>query len=74
MRKIYCTKCKRYKEFIKPKASNICDKTLLLSTISASLLGIPIGITSSGIKKYKSIIKKKKRDEITVLENLNYVK
>ena len=33
MRKIYRTKCKRYKEFEKPKISYICDKTLLLSTI-----------------------------------------
>ena len=44
-------------------------------SVSASLLGIPIGITSSaiqlkicaiaaGIKKYKSIIKKKKRNLI----------
>ena len=32
MRGIYCTKCKKYKEFKKPKISNICDKTLLLSS------------------------------------------
>ena len=30
MRKIYCTKCKKYKEFKKPKISYTCDKTLLL--------------------------------------------
>ena len=28
MRKFYCTKCKKYKEFKKPKISYICDKTL----------------------------------------------
>ena len=33
MRKIYCTKCKKYKEFKKPKISYICDKILLLSGI-----------------------------------------
>ena len=33
MRKIYCTKCKKYKEFKKPKISYIYDKTLLLSSI-----------------------------------------
>ena len=33
MRKIYSTKCKKYKEFEKPKMSYICDKTLLLSHI-----------------------------------------
>ena len=33
MRKIYCTKCRRYKEFKKPKISNICAKTLLLFSI-----------------------------------------
>ena len=33
MRKIYCIKCKKYKEFIKPKISNICYKTLFLSGI-----------------------------------------
>ena len=27
MRKIYCTKCKKYKEFKIPKISYICDKT-----------------------------------------------
>ena len=32
MRKIYCTKFKRYTEFKKPKIY-ICDKTLLLSRI-----------------------------------------
>ena len=32
MRKIYCTKCKNYKEFKKSKIY-ICDKTLLLSSI-----------------------------------------
>ena len=32
MRKMYCTKCKKYKEFKKPKTSYICDKTLLLSS------------------------------------------
>ena len=31
-RKIYCTRCKKYKEFKKPKIY-ICDKTLLLSSI-----------------------------------------
>ena len=33
MRKIYCTKSKKYKEFEKPKISYIYDKTLLLSSI-----------------------------------------
>ena len=33
MRKIYCTKCKKHKEFKKLKISHICDKTLLLSSI-----------------------------------------
>ena len=33
MKKIYCTKCRKYKEFKKPKKSCICDKTLLLSSI-----------------------------------------
>ena len=33
MKKIYCTKCKKYKEFKKPKLSYICYKTLLLSII-----------------------------------------
>ena len=50
----------------------------------SSLLGIPVGITSSaigleicvvtaGIKKYKSIIKKKKKkhDKIILLANIN---
>ena len=32
MKKIYCTKCKKYKEFKKDKISYICDKTLLLSS------------------------------------------
>ena len=33
MRKIYCPKSKKYKEFKKPKISYICDKILLLSSI-----------------------------------------
>ena len=33
MREIYCTKCKKYKEFKKPKISYICYKTLVLSSI-----------------------------------------
>ena len=33
MRKIYCTKCKKYNEFEKHKISYICDKTLLFSSI-----------------------------------------
>ena len=33
MRKIYCTKCKKNKEFKKPKISYICDNTLFLSSI-----------------------------------------
>ena len=33
MRKIYCTKCKKYHKFKKPKISYICDNTLLLSSI-----------------------------------------
>ena len=33
MRKIYCTKCKKYKEFKKCKISCICCKILLLSSI-----------------------------------------
>ena len=33
MRKIYCAKYKKYKEFKKPKISYICDKRLLLSSI-----------------------------------------
>ena len=33
MRKICCTKCKKYKELKKPKISYICCKTLLLSSI-----------------------------------------
>ena len=38
-------------------------------SVFASLVGIPIGITSSAIKKYKSIIKKKnkKHDKIKLL-------
>ena len=32
MRKFYCTKCKKYKEFKNPK-TYICDKTLLLCSI-----------------------------------------
>ena len=49
----------------------------------ASLLGLPIGITSSatelktcaitaGIKRYKSIIKKKKNDKILLLANSKF--
>ena len=34
MGKIYCTKCKKYKKFKKPKISYICDKALLLFSIS----------------------------------------
>ena len=33
MRKIYCTKFKKYKEFKKPKISYICDRILILSSI-----------------------------------------
>ena len=33
MRKIYCTKCKKYKEFKKPKISYFFDKTFFLSSI-----------------------------------------
>ena len=33
MRKIYCTKCTKYKEFKNSKISHICYKTLLLSSI-----------------------------------------
>ena len=33
MRKIYCIKSKKYKEFKKTKISHICDKKLLLSSI-----------------------------------------
>ena len=33
MKNIYCTKCKKYKEFKKPKVLHICDKILLLSSI-----------------------------------------
>ena len=33
MRKIYCTKCKKYKEFKNPKTSYIIYKTLLPSGI-----------------------------------------
>ena len=33
MRKTYCAKCQKYREFKKPKLSYICDKTLLLSSI-----------------------------------------
>ena len=32
MKKIYCTKCKKYKEFKKPKISYICDRILLFSS------------------------------------------
>ena len=75
------------------KAKKVCTTLnyiehflILASTITgctsisafASLLGIPIGITSSatglkicaipaGIKKYKSVIKKKKHDKIVLL-------
>ena len=33
MRKIYCTKYKKYKEFKKLKISYLCEKTLLLCTL-----------------------------------------
>ena len=33
MRKIYCTKCNKYKQFKKPRILYICDKTLLLFSI-----------------------------------------
>ena len=33
MREIYCIKCKKNKEFKKPKISYICYKALLLSSI-----------------------------------------
>ena len=33
MRKIYCTKCKKYKEFKKPKISHVCYKTLFCFSI-----------------------------------------
>ena len=33
IKKIYCTKCKRYKEFKKPKISYICNKILVPSSI-----------------------------------------
>ena len=33
MKKIYCTKCKKYKEFKKSKISYICDRILLFSSI-----------------------------------------
>ena len=33
MRKIYCIKCKKYKNFLKPKISCICYKILLLFSI-----------------------------------------
>ena len=33
MRKIYCTKCRKYKEFKAPKKSYICGKILLLFSI-----------------------------------------
>ena len=33
MRKIYCIKCKKYKEIKNPKISYISDKTLLISSI-----------------------------------------
>ena len=31
--KSYCNKCRKYTEFKKPKISNICDRTLLFSSI-----------------------------------------
>ena len=37
MRKIYCTKCKRCKEFKKPKVPYICDKKLLLLVFATNL-------------------------------------
>ena len=37
MRKIYCTKCKKYKEFKKQKISYISDETLFLSSNSNKL-------------------------------------
>ena len=67
----------------------LASKTTGCISISAftSLIGIPIGITSSviglklcaiaaGIKKYKSIIKKnkKKHDKTVFLVNLNRIK
>ena len=33
MRKIYFTKCEKYKDFKQHKISYICDKTLLVSSI-----------------------------------------
>ena len=33
MKKNYCAKCKKYKEFKKPRISYICDKILLISSI-----------------------------------------
>ena len=39
MRKIQCTKCKKYKEFKKPEISCIYDKKLLLSGICKSVAG-----------------------------------
>ena len=33
MKKVYCTKHKKYKEFRKPKISYLREKTLLLSSI-----------------------------------------
>ena len=33
MIKICCTKCKNYKEYKKPKVSNICDKRLFFYSI-----------------------------------------
>ena len=33
MIKICCTKCKNYKEYEKPKVSNICDKRLFFYSI-----------------------------------------
>ena len=36
MRKIYWTKCEKYKDFKQHKISYICDKTLLISSIRNS--------------------------------------
>ena len=35
--KIYCTKCKKYNKFKKPKISYVYDKKLLLSSIVTSV-------------------------------------
>ena len=60
VKKIYCTKCKKYKEFIIyhiSKISYICDKTLLLAKIC---------------KKYESENEKifKEEESIEILNNL----